>query len=381
MIDASLLVTSIVIVVAAIAASVLRTVHKERCLNDLDGFRVVVRLDDDRAAWGAMSLHSTGFELAYDTDVRDEQVHSETSYVFYKDEYARLQAIMRFADDLTPENHQARDRALQRTFHPSLWQLLVRGLRNFANTAIDALSEVLNLLLGRSKVVTNQLVLAQGQTQIKGLTRDILGYVGTSYDPLLESFVGSQVVIRLSDGDASYEFSGVLKDYSTTFLEILNVYALQAVEQPAGADSKSGMVYLDDHSLVIHNCLTCSLRIDSLLIDRNELLVDQIVEPGKRAVIPISDPTQEIVARMLLVRRLDLVLPRGHTLLRHRAERYYPGDAFDLPREWDLLWQRGESPSDKTHLLLEKGRATDADCWLTQPLALRRNVCAADTEE
>jgi len=99
----------------------------------------------------------------------------------------------------------------------------VRRTRNFVNTALDSLNEALAILLGRARPLAGQLP-AAGQTHLKGLTKNILGYVGTSYDPLLERLVGVQSVVEVRHDGGIYEFVGVLRDYSPDFLELLDVY-------------------------------------------------------------------------------------------------------------------------------------------------------------
>ena len=54
--------------------------------------------------------------------------------------------------------------------------------------------------------------------------QNIIGYAGTQYDPLLEHYVGTKVVVEVTEGDVVHEHIGILKDYTADFLEILDVH-------------------------------------------------------------------------------------------------------------------------------------------------------------
>ncbi len=89
-------------------------------------------------------MQPTGFELIYRSDMADDEGHMETSYVFYKDEYADIQAIYRHARDLTPEPQKRRARERERSLHPGILRRFAkRSLRNFLSTAADSFAEAL----------------------------------------------------------------------------------------------------------------------------------------------------------------------------------------------------------------------------------------------
>jgi len=411
--DVQLLTTVLVIFVATLVGSALQSQRKDRCLQDMHRFHVTVAHKDKRLIWGTMNLQSTGFELVYRRDMLSHEAHAKTSYVFYKDEYNNLQAIYRYVDELTDENRQRRDRDLERAFHPSPIQFSVRAIRNFLDTATDSLTQAFNLILGRSKIVTNQALLSQGQAHLTGLTKDILGYVGTNYDPLLERFVGTQVVVETTQGNEMYEHVGILKDYSATFLEILDVYFsqtarldVQDVTDPEitpplahygyNADPtvlESIQAVLDHRVLIIRNQTPRPILITAICSPASRIEIHAIVEVGRTLRYALEDisPKERIVVELQLVRRVDMVLPRAHSLLRHRAERYTPAHAFGVP----LLLQSSSSaqrreeaererlsldPSDAEAavslglLLLQRNEIQEADHWLSRALEMREKL-------
>lgn len=347
--DISLLVTVGIMFLAAFIGSALRGRAKDRCLQDFDAFHVTLERKDGHIAWGIMHLESTGFELEYRQDVLDEQRHVETSYVLYKDEYPKIQALYRYIDDLDPHNRARRERSCERAFHPGPMLYSLRKIRNFVNTATDSLAEVLNLLLGRTRPVQSQLVLAQGQTQLKGLTKNVLGYVGTSYDPLLERFIGVQAVVEVMIGDDVYEYVGVFKDYTATFIELLDVFFLQEVplrfdegrdgdDQPPAADAVREvsrhhvLATLSGRELYVKNEAAYPILVHKLEMAAEERVIDTLVAPGEAYRLILTDVPAQAALTVIVraIRHLDMLVPREHALLRHRAERYEPSKALSL---------------------------------------------------
>ena len=53
--------------------------------------------------------------------------------------------------------------------------------------------------------------------------RFLASSVGTSFEPLVEKYIGRRVVIDIIKGEAVLQYSGVLKDYTAEFIEILDV--------------------------------------------------------------------------------------------------------------------------------------------------------------
>lgn len=66
---------------------------------------MTIERTDNKIVWGVLEIESTGLELIYRDGVQDDQ-HMESSYILYGEEYASIQAIYRFVDQLTPENKQ-----------------------------------------------------------------------------------------------------------------------------------------------------------------------------------------------------------------------------------------------------------------------------------
>jgi Tfp pilus assembly protein PilF len=60
--------------------------------------------------------------------------------------------------------------------------------------------------------------------------------------------------------------------------------------------------------------------------------VSAILAPGEALTLQLSGPDAVAVVNMRVAVRLDIIVPRNHALIRHRAERYNPDTIFDVGR-------------------------------------------------
>lgn len=391
--DPTLLLTLGVILAATLVGAALRGLHRDRCLRDFDGRPVTALSKGGAIMWGTVRLQSTGFELEYAADVLDKQLHIETSYLIYKSEYGDIAALCSFLDDLAPKERRRRDEALQRAFHPGPMQCLVRQMRNFVNTALDSLNEALTLLLGRARPLAGQLPVAS-QTHLKGLTKNILGYVGTSYDPLLERLVGVQAVVEVRQDEETYEFVGVLRDYSPDFLELLDVYIPRTVRLrvaangagngSGGGDARSGSLSarLEGRTLIVRNHGD-QPALASVRLGQDEAFGERVDVPaGKMWRVDLPRPYDEVHVEGRVIVQLDMILPRATAIIRHRAERYAASDALlrALPfishgeREATIDRLGMGRPQDYHELLLNREGLFRSDEWLCEALDRREQI-------
>ena len=387
LIDWSFIITLGVIVLTALLGAWMRARHEDRCLKDFDGYRVTVERDGSRIIWGDMKLYPTGFELIYSVDVRDDE-HMETSYIYYKDEYASLHAIYRYARDLTPELQARRARSMEKSLHPGLFRRARRSLRNFLSTAADSLSDALTMTIGRMRVKGASLMTDTSQTYMRGISKDVFGYVGSSFDPLLEQYVGTRVVIEMVEDGVVHEHSGVFKEYSADFLELLDVY--YPLPQQVSLNGKTECriadkitIVLDDQQLRIHNQAEQPQHLERIKVGEEQTELNAILPPGEEMVLPVLAEGQAVNLYIRIASRLDMIVPRAGALIRHRAERYDPDSIFDVgmalvrrdtvDRDIEKLRERLRyAPKDAAaaaklgELLMEIGDFGEARHWLLE---------------
>ena len=343
--DTSLLITVGIIFLSTLLVSALSALRKDRCLGDLNGFHVTVERKDKPPVFGLMCLVSTGFELLYRDEVLDDQMHLEQSYLVYRADYGSVQAIYRNVDDLRPDNRQRRDRVYQRAFHPHPLTKAMRWVTNFTNTATDSLTQALGLMISGSRVVQAR-VLAPGQTEVKGLARELFSTVGTKYDPLLERLIGEHVVVHLLRGDQEIEYMGVLKGYTTEFIELMDVYVPQPLVMRVTPDEATAAACADRNSaelasarealerdvcvrlepgqVMVQNLGERPLLLSKIRVDGSLRRVNALVDAGRQVCCPIAGEPGAVELTLQIVLRFDMVVPRTVSAIRHRASRYDP---------------------------------------------------------
>jgi hypothetical protein len=98
--------------------------------------------------------------------------------------------------------------------------------------------EIINLLISQAKKATPAgKVLSTQDKYVNQMKQELVGSVGTSFEPLLERYIGHKVVLEMIKGDKVLEYCGVLKDYTAEFIEIMDVnYAIKQGDSARRAD-------------------------------------------------------------------------------------------------------------------------------------------------
>jgi len=248
--DNVLAITIIFIVLSTIVAAFIRRRKRDKCLKDFSDDMVRVVQTSGKIIHGKLRVENTGLELIYSAAHHDEDGHEETSFILYKYEYPDIQALIRYHDELSAGGKEERERELNRTYHPGAWRRLKRKTLNVFKTIRDSVAEVVNLLITYAKKSTPVGgTLASQDKYVSQMKQELMGSVGTSYEPLLERYIGNKVVLELLKGDKVFEYCGVLKEYTAEFIEIMDVDYKSDGENPA---RKADLVVLRKYGLVRH---------------------------------------------------------------------------------------------------------------------------------
>jgi hypothetical protein len=143
--------TIIFIILAALVGAFARRVTRDKCLKDFAGYLVTLKKTDGQTVWGKVNVENTGLEFVYAETHKDADGHDETTYVFYKNEYPNIQALLRFHDELNELNQTRRQKELDRTYHPPFFRRMKRKITNLFKTIRDSILEVINLLVAQAK--------------------------------------------------------------------------------------------------------------------------------------------------------------------------------------------------------------------------------------
>jgi hypothetical protein len=216
--------TVLFIVMSTFIAALVKGRKKDKCLKDFRGYVINLEQKNNKVIWGRLSVENTGLELVYKEKRQDTGGHWESSFILYKDEYSSIEALVRFHDDLSDTEKLERKKELKQTYHPGLIQRLGRKIANLFKTVRDSIMEVVNLLLSQAKTKGPARGMLSSQDKyVSRMKSELMESVGTSYEPLLEKYIGHTVIFELFKGDKILEYSCILKDYTSQFVELMDV--------------------------------------------------------------------------------------------------------------------------------------------------------------
>ncbi len=243
-------ITVLLIVVSTIVAAFIRRVKRDKCLKDFAGDKVTLREIDGDLIKGELIVANTGLELIYPAKQTNEHGAIETCYILYKNEYANIQRLIRYHDQLSDAAKKQRQKQLARTYHPNFLRRFGRRLMNIFKTVRDSVMEVANLLMSQAKKATPAAgVLTSQDKYVSRMKQDLMSSAGTSYEPLLEKYIGHKVVLEMIAGDKICKCRGVLKDYTAEFIEFMDV---DYVPKDTDAAKTADLVIPRKHALVRH---------------------------------------------------------------------------------------------------------------------------------
>jgi hypothetical protein len=301
---------------------------RDRCLKNFSKFLTTLEMTDGRTVWGTMHVMTTGIELTYPSDYFDRD-HVETSFLLYKDEFdSKMFLLARYHTDLDDRARRRRERILRKSYRPNLFRRMLRSTRNAANTVRDSLNKVLSLVIGQAARTTRHsaVFVATQQADLTKAGQDILGFVGTSYEPMLEKRVGTKIVFELNRQGNVTELVGILKEYSGSFIELLDVDYPSSPVAKAGRGmptmlAKDVICRLEGASLEIRNESLGPITVETVVVGAETKPGESIAAGSVWQIeVPADCPQVEVYGRW--VRKADLIVPRSRAVVRHQAERF-----------------------------------------------------------
>jgi hypothetical protein len=234
----TLAITIIFILLVTFVGAFVRRRNRDKCLKDFSGYLVTLEKTGGQSIWGKLRVENTGLELVYENFHKDDQGHNEASYILYKQEYSNISALIRFHDQLRDTDKARRDKNLKKTYHPGLFRRLQRKTKNVFKTIRDSVMELTNVFISQAKKTTPAGTMLTSQDKyVSQMKKELIGSVATAYEPLLERHIGHKVVLELVKGDKVLELVGVLKDYTSEFIELMDVdYKTDLSPSPRRAD-------------------------------------------------------------------------------------------------------------------------------------------------
>lgn len=392
----ALLLVVLLAALALLLATYARQRRLDRALQAFEDYFVTVERQDGRTWSGVLKQTSTGFEVRYPSDESATPPPLEASYIHYAVEYTDLQAIYRDIEGLNETERRRRREDLQRSFEPDAKAKRHLRFQGWSNRIGDTISDAVAAVAERPeplRVVKNSQSAGPQPTS----RNQLIGYMGNRYDPLIERCLGNRVVCQLVLGDICYERSATLLTYSDRFLVLVDALfpqqrILSLAPESATMEEAHVRMELQDRRLQITN-----LNIYPLLLDRvdrggRKKELGMMVEPEGSFTLTLDTANDEpCELHCQIVRKLDMIVPREHALIRYRIARDDNRYLFDIgialappPEESDeeekLRWELKQHPNNAMaaaslgRMLYRKGDLAGAEVYLARALKNARSL-------
>jgi small nuclear ribonucleoprotein (snRNP)-like protein len=316
--------TILLIFLGALVGAFITSRSKDKCLRDFRGYRVTIETADGRYARGNLRVYSNGIELEYAQARMDADGNPETTFIFYDKQYSDLRRICRYSGELTREGLARRKRELRRTSNPSIFRRLGRWLRSVGNTFRDALLESIGAAVAhaRSAHPSSAVVTTQGG-RLSKIGETVVGYAARAFDPVLEKHIFDPVLVEEMWGDQLLRHRGVLKEYSRSFIEVLDVelkgeFRLAIAAEERVAVNPDFDLKLDGKALCVSNCGSEPATLKEIVGKDFRKEINRKVVGGESVRVEIGgDLPRDAVLVLEGKRRADVLFPRTRASVRY----------------------------------------------------------------
>lgn len=361
--------TLLFIFLTAIITTIVTKWARDKCLKFFRGYHVTLERARGVTSWGRLKVFPTGIEIVYDHPYIDPRGRRKTSFIIYQAELdSQLRTLLRYHDELTPQEQKARQRQIQRSFRPRLPRRLWRMVRNFVNTLRDAFNAAIGALVGQYQRMNPASAVASTQAgQVTQIGQTLLGKFANAYEPLLEQYIGHAVILDVLDpvdpSRPSIEYTGYLADYTQQFIAIFNVehitertFELQLPESDA-PDAPANPAR-DEHGLALSvegRRVRIANSTDQLVVARRlerdgfeAVELGMVIPPRGQLELPTRDARGGRL-HLECIRSIDVLAPRKLATVRHAGDWYEPRGFLDglgltqfplVPR----ILKRGDKP-------------------------------------
>lgn len=258
-----LTITILIIFGTTLIATILQRRAKDPCLKKFNGNMVFIQLKTGKWVWGSLHVFAKSLELSYEKPNRDDQGHDELSYVFFENHLDEIHIVIR---PKPPEGSQAFHRWVidhRQLISQSMWFNFRRSMRNIWNTLRDAFAQTLGVVVGQFRSKNPAAVLAAADQKITSTGQLIANFGNNAYEPILEKYLGKDVVGEMLHAERWLEQVGMLEEYSDKFILLRDVCLDSAISVPKelGTTGHVDVAFPRSHSLVRHLAIRKGSRV------------------------------------------------------------------------------------------------------------------------
>ncbi len=374
----------------AMLALGLRRRRHDRALQLLDAFPAVIEHEDGVRQAGVLRVRTDGVTLEFAVPATGHSPTAPITYLHYQAEFATINAIYRFIDELDKSDAVRRQKQLD-----AMSDFLGGRKASRFWPWVDRWTDwCIGVWLGlRGKAFPQAYFDSHPLTGGSLLT----GLFGDAYNGLLEMHLGKSVVVRHRTGQTLHRRQGVLMTYSPRFLFLAGAAISERVRVTLSPERKAGQEFTlrwrwQDERLEIQNLGRFPLLLDRIHIGDQVQELSMLVSPEDAFTLHVVPPSRgSTVLQAQIIREADMLLPRRRAIVRHAAK--LPGhlaamdpslalksthqqEAEELRLRKELQRRPENAPAAVAlaRLLAQKGAWHEAERFYEQALAQARNL-------
>ena len=244
----------VLLFVAATVTAIAARRKRDRCLKYFNREPVMILMQSGKWLWGRFIAYPKAMELAFESPIKDESGPRKASYVLYTPEVDGIKKILQPPPAAGTKEYERWQRETEHIANPSLLRRFRRWVWNVFNTLRDAVSQSLGMILGTLKSKSPMGKVAGADKRAGEIGNTLLGTVPNAYEPVLEKYLGKQVVVEMLEDSEVIEFPGLLQEYSGKYLLLRNVAYQPDVNTGSPLPDRFDVVFPRNKALVRH-CL------------------------------------------------------------------------------------------------------------------------------
>ena len=238
--------------VAATVTAIATRRKRDRCLKYFNREPVMILMQSGKWLWGRFAAYPKAMELVFENPEADESGHKKASYVLYSPEVDGIKKILQAPPQEGTKEYEQWQKEIRQIANPSPIRRFRRSVWNVFNTLRDAISQSLGMIIGTMKKSTPMGKVSGADKRAGDIGNTLLGTVPNAYEPVLEKYLGKQVIVEMLEDGNVVEFAGLLQEYSGKYLLLRNVAFQPGINIGAPLPDRFDIIFPRSKAIVRH---------------------------------------------------------------------------------------------------------------------------------
>jgi hypothetical protein len=212
---------------SALSAAIVKRYIKDACLRVFHHTFVFLRLRDGRWLSGELVVFSNSLEIRFRNPIPLGDRFERLTHVIYEQNLESIDRILRPSPRQGTDARQEWEREIERLKNPSPLRLARRRIRNLFNMLRDAVAQAFVIIFGTVRRRTRFASVQLDEGKVGEVGRNLISAVPNAYEPILELYLGRDVIVQTTNDSKVEEQSGVLQEYSARYILARDVELLR----------------------------------------------------------------------------------------------------------------------------------------------------------